>query len=82
MVGLTWHNGAFNITHRAEYLIGAVSRATKEGQVSMLFDWIVDNQAEHQINDIALGPDGMMYVTVGTSRGDGTFCSSLGEENS
>ncbi len=37
VVGLTWHNGAFYFTHRANDLTGAVSMATKAGQVQQLF---------------------------------------------
>ncbi|HEV7349730.1 hypothetical protein [Telluribacter sp.] len=65
VVGIVWHNGAFYITHRADDLTGAVSRVTMDGQVQNLFKGIIDSQAEHQINDIRVGPDGKMYVAVG-----------------
>ena len=66
MVGMTWHEGAFYVTHRAaEDFTGAVSRVTPDGQVTRIFDGIIDSQAEHQINDIQMGPDGKMYVAVG-----------------
>jgi hypothetical protein len=51
LVGLTWHNGAFYISHRAADLTGAVSRVSMDGQVSKVFDGIVDSQAKHQVND-------------------------------
>ena len=35
------------------------------GEVIPLFDGIIDNQMEHQINQILPGPDGMMYVATG-----------------
>ncbi len=77
LVGLTWYNGAFFVTHRAADLTGAVSRVTKAGQVTQLFNGIVDSQAEHQINDIAMGPDGMMYVTVGPAGNSGVMDLSV-----
>lgn len=77
LVGLTWHNDAFFITHRAEDLTGAVSRVTLDGQVTKLFDGIIDSQAEHQINDIAVGPDNMMYVTVGPAGNAGVMDLSV-----
>ncbi len=65
LVAMTWHNGWFYITHRADDLTGAVSRVSKSGQVELVFKGIIDSQAEHQINDIKVGPDNMMYVSVG-----------------
>jgi glucose/arabinose dehydrogenase len=66
VVGLFWHNGAFYFTHRdPDDRTGAVSRVTADGQVTQLFSGIVDNQSEHQINDIRMGPDGRMYVASG-----------------
>lgn len=77
LVGLTYYNGNFFVTHRAQDLTGAVSMITKEGQVTKLFDGIIDSQAEHQINDIAVGPDGMMYVTVGPAGNAGVLDLSV-----
>jgi len=65
LVSMVWHGGAFYITHRVGDLTGAVSRVTMDGQVTRLFDGIVDAQSEHQINDIRVGPDGRLYVSVG-----------------
>lgn len=65
IVGLVWHEGWFYFTHRAGDLTGAVSRVNKSGQIEELFSGIIDSQSEHQINDIQVGPDGMMYVSVG-----------------
>ena len=73
MVGLTWHDGAFYFTHRAADLTGAVSRATPDGEVELVFDGILDSQAEHQINDIDVGPDGRMYVSVGPAGNAGVM---------
>lgn len=78
VVGIVWHNGAFYITHRADDLTGAVSRVTKSGQVETVFKGIVDNQAEHQINDIRVGPDGRMYVAVGLAGNAGVMDKSVG----
>ncbi|WP_420454829.1 spondin domain-containing protein [Rubrivirga sp.] len=65
LVGLLWHDDAFYITHRADDLTGAVSRVTMDGELTTLFSGIIDSQAEHQINDIRMGPNGRMYVAVG-----------------
>lgn len=73
IVGLTWHDGWFYFTHRAEDLTGAVSRANKNGQVELVFKGIIDSQSEHQINDIQVGPDGMMYVSVGLAGNAGVM---------
>lgn len=77
VVGLTWHHGAFYITHRAEDLTGAVSKVTKDGQVTKLFDGIIDSQSEHQINDIQVGPDDMLYVAVGPAGNAGIMDLSV-----
>ncbi len=77
MVAITWHQGAFLVTHRAADLTGAVSRVTLDGQVQLLFSGIVDNQSEHQINDIREGPDGMIYVSVGPAGNSGVMDLSV-----
>ncbi len=64
--GLFWHDGAFYVTHRdADDRTGAVSRVTPDGEVTSIFSGIVDSQAEHQVNDVRMGPDGRMYVASG-----------------
>jgi glucose/arabinose dehydrogenase len=78
VVGITWHEGAFFITHRGEDLTGAVSRVTKDGQVETILQGIIDNQAEHQINDIRMGPDGRMYVAVGIAGNAAVMDMSVG----
>ncbi|MEX0647487.1 MAG: hypothetical protein WEA56_10110 [Balneolaceae bacterium] len=78
VVGLVWHNGDFYITHRAEDLTGAVSRVSMDGEVTNLFDGIIDSQSEHQINDIRVGPDGLMYITVGPAGNAGVVDKSVG----
>jgi glucose/arabinose dehydrogenase len=66
VVGLYWYNGAFYFTHRdPNDRTGAVSRLTSDGAVTPLISGIIDNQSEHQINDIRLEPDGRMYVASG-----------------
>ena len=69
--GMTWHNGAFYITHREMDLTGAVSRVTLEGELTQLFGGIVDSASDHQPNDIRVGPDGRMYVCVGIGGNSG-----------
>jgi glucose/arabinose dehydrogenase len=78
VVGLAWHDGAFYFTLRdAEDLTGTVSRATPDGEVTEVFSGIVDSQSEHQINDIRVGPDGMMYVSVGAAGNAGVVGPSV-----
>ncbi|MDQ4078395.1 MAG: superoxide dismutase family protein [Chloroflexota bacterium] len=78
VVGLTWHDGAFYFTHRnAGDLTGAVSKVTLDGAVTPLFSGIIDSKAEHQINDIKVGPDGRMYVTVGPATNAGVVGPDL-----
>lgn len=77
LVGLMWHDGAFYITHRARDLTGAVSRVSMDGRVTKVFDGIIDSQAEHQINDIQVGPDGRMYVAVGPAGNAGVIGPSV-----
>ena len=78
VVGLTWHDGAFYITHRNESdLTGAVSRVASNGDVTELFSGIIDSQSEHQINDIRMGPDGRMYVAVGPTGNAGVVDLSI-----
>ncbi len=77
LVGIVWHEDAFYVTHRASDLTGAVSRVTMDGQVTTLFDGILDSQSEHQINDIDVGPDGRMYVAVGPTGNAGVVGPSI-----
>ncbi len=66
VIGLTWHDGAFYFTHRNPAdRTGAVSRVTMDGAVTPLFSGLIDSQSEHQLADIKVGPDGMMYVGTG-----------------
>lgn len=73
LVGLTWYDGAFYVTHRNENGAGAASRVTKDGHVETLFEGIIDSKAEHQINDIRMGPDGRMYVAIGLAGNAGVM---------
>jgi len=66
VIGMTWFNGAFYITHRDPAdRTGAVSRVTLDGHVERLFSGLLDSQSEHQVNDIKAGPDGRIYVGSG-----------------
>lgn len=79
VVGLAWYDGAFYITHRdPEDLTGAVSRVTLEGEVTTILSGLIDSQAEHQINDIQVGPDSNMYVAVGSAGNAGVVDMSIG----
>jgi glucose/arabinose dehydrogenase len=78
VVGIVWHKGAFYITHRSTAdRTDAVSRVTLDGGVTELFHGIVDGQAEHQINDIRVGPDGRMYVTAGLAANAAVMSNEL-----
>ncbi|MEJ7810746.1 MAG: spondin domain-containing protein [Gemmatimonadaceae bacterium] len=78
VVGIVWHKGAFYITHRSiADRTDAVSRVTLGGGVTQLFSGIIDGQAEHQINDIKVGPDGRMYVTAGLAGNAGVMSNEL-----
>ncbi len=64
--GMTWHEGAFYITHRsASDRSGAVSRVSPDGEITLLFDGFVDSQSEHPLSDIQPGPDGRLYIGTG-----------------
>ncbi len=66
VVGLQWHNGEFFFTHRnAEDFTGAVSKISRDGRRELLITGFKDSRAEHQVNDVRLGPDGRMYFAVG-----------------
>lgn len=60
------------ITHRsAADRTGAVSRIGRDGSVRQLFSGIIDSQAEHQVNDIRIGPDGRVYLASGPATNSG-----------
>jgi glucose/arabinose dehydrogenase len=66
VVGLQWHEGEFFFTHRnSEDFTGAVSKVTFDGRRELLITGFQDSRAEHQVNDVRLGPDGRMYLAVG-----------------
>lgn len=69
--GMTWHNGAFYITHREMDLHGAVSRVTLDGEINQILGGIIDSKSDHQPNDIRMGRDGKMYVCVGIGGNSG-----------
>ncbi len=69
--GMTWHNGAFYITHREMDLSGAVSKVTPDGEITQLIGGIIDSKSDHQPNDIRMGKDGKMYVCVGIGGNSG-----------
>lgn len=69
--GMTWHNGAFYITHRDRELNGAVSRVTLDGEVTQILGGIIDSKSDHQPNDLRVGRDGRMYVCVGIAGNSG-----------
>jgi putative cell wall-binding protein/glucose/arabinose dehydrogenase len=74
VVGLTFHDGAFFFTHRdGNDRTGAVSRLTPDGQRTQILSGFIDSQAEHQVNDLKVGPDGRMYLTSGQAANAGVL---------
>ncbi len=69
--GMTWHDGAFYVTHREEDLSGAVSRVTPDGERTQILGGVVDAKSDHQLNDIRVGGDGRMYVCSGIAGNSG-----------
>ena len=69
--GMTWHDGAFYITHREEDLSGAVSRVTPDGERTQILGGIVDAKSDHQLNDIRVDSGGRMYVCSGIAGNSG-----------
>jgi glucose/arabinose dehydrogenase len=71
-VGLAFYKGAFYVSHRdARDRSGAVSRVTLDGTVTQILSGLVDSQAEHQVNDLRVGPDGRMYLAAGPATNSG-----------
>ncbi len=78
-VGLLWHAGSFYITHRhKDDRTGTVSRVDEDGTVTQLITGIVDSQAEHFLNDIRMGPDGMVYFCGGPAANSAVVGADLG----
>lgn len=72
-VGLVFHQGAFYVSHRsAQDRSGSVSRVSLDGgTVTQILTGILDSQAEHQVNDLRVGPDGRMYLAAGPATNSG-----------
>jgi len=66
VIGFTFHNGNFYISHKAADMTGAVSRVSLNGAtVSQILKGFIDGGSEHPLNDIRMGPDGRMYLATG-----------------
>ncbi len=66
VVGFTYFNNAFYITHRATDMTGAVTRISKDGaSLNQILSGFIDGGSEHPLNDIRMGPDGRMYLATG-----------------
>ncbi len=65
VVGFTFHNGNFYISHKAADMTGAVSRISQNGTVTEILKGFLDGGSEHPLNDIRMGPDGRMYLATG-----------------
>lgn len=72
-IGLAFYQGAFYVSHRdGENRTGAVSRVSLDGSsVTQILAGIEDSQAEHQVNDVRVGPDGKMYLASGPATNSG-----------
>ena len=65
VVGLSFHNKNFYITHRANDMTGAVSRVSNNGSsITKILRELLDSGAEHPLNDVRMGPDGRMYLAA------------------
>lgn len=71
VVGLAFHRGSFFISHRAQDRTGAVSRVSLDGTRTEILSGILDSQAEHQVNDVKVGPDGRIYLAAGPATNSG-----------
>lgn len=66
VIGFTFHNGNFYISHKASDMSGAVSRISLNGAtVTEILKGFLDGGSEHPLNDIRMGPDGRMYLATG-----------------
>ena len=66
VIGFTFHNGNFYISHKAADMTGAVSRVSLNGAtVTEILKGFIDGGSEHPVNDIRMGPDGRMYLATG-----------------
>ncbi|MEJ7830894.1 MAG: hypothetical protein WKF91_22000 [Segetibacter sp.] len=66
VVGFTFHNGNFFISHKAADMTGAVSRVSLNGAtVTEILKGFLDGGSEHPLNDLRMGPDGRMYLATG-----------------
>ncbi|MEX1184184.1 MAG: sugar dehydrogenase [Gemmatimonadota bacterium] len=86
VVGLAWHDGAFYISHRdPETMMGAVSRVSPAGVVTRVLSGVRDAQSAHFLNELRVGPDGMLYLGSGQATNAGVVGPDLSpfiEQNS
>jgi glucose/arabinose dehydrogenase len=79
VVGLTFHDGHFYITHRdMSDMTGAVSRVAMDGSVEQILTGFRDARAEHFMNGIEVGPDGRLYFGVGQAGNSGVMGPDVG----
>ncbi|MDQ3460873.1 MAG: sugar dehydrogenase [Deinococcota bacterium] len=79
VVGLTFHDGHFYITHRdMNDMTGAVSRVAMDGSVEQILTGFRDARAEHFMNGIEVGPDGRLYFGVGQAGNSGVMGPDVG----
>jgi glucose/arabinose dehydrogenase len=74
VVGLSYCENGFYISHRANDLSGAVSRVSNDGSsVTQILRGFLDSGSEHPLNDVRMGPDGRMYLAVGPAGNSGVM---------
>lgn len=79
VVGLTFYEGSFYITHRDPAdMTGAVSRVSMDGSVEQILTGFQDARAEHFMNGIEVGPDGRLYFGVGQAGNAGVMGMDVG----
>ncbi len=79
VVGLTFYEGSFYITHRDPAdMTGAVSRVGMDGSVEQILTGFQDARAEHFMNGIEVGPDGRLYFGVGQAGNAGVMGMDVG----
>jgi glucose/arabinose dehydrogenase len=68
--GIALHGGAFYVSHRDRRHKGVVSRVAPDGKMTPVVTDL-PSEGEHSTNQVALGPDGLLYIAQGTVTNSG-----------